>query len=56
MKGLSRDMSILGKYTDNTLEEDDNQESNSSIKSSVFYFKNKLNTFKVTYMVRLANF
>lgn len=27
MKGLSRDMSILGKYTDNTLEEDDNQES-----------------------------
>ena len=27
MKGLSRDMSILGKYTDNTIEEDDNQES-----------------------------
>ena len=25
-KGLSRDMSILGKYTDNTIEDDDNQE------------------------------
>ena len=25
-KGLSRDMSILGKYTDNIIEDDDNNE------------------------------